>query len=90
MSDLAAPKAEATLPRVTISYDDDYLAELQDRLREYGITQVELAREAGIDPTQFSRWFHKKMMPRLDTVAKIELAIARIRARHRKDTKHAR
>lgn len=89
-TELAAPQnAETTsLPRVTITYDDDYLEELQERLKEYGISQGELAREAGIDRTQFSRWFHKKMMPRLDTVGKIELAIARIRARNkRKDPK---
>lgn len=91
--DLAAPPNAETksLPRVTITYDDDYLEELRERLAEYGISQGELARETGIDRTQFSRWFHKKMLPRLDAVAKIELAIARIRARNsRKDPKSGR
>lgn len=69
------------MAKITIEFEKDYLKELQVRLREYGISQVALANETGIDQSQISRWLHKKMTPRLETIVEIERAIARIQAR---------
>lgn len=76
---------------INVAIGENYMEELRDRLQKYGITQGELAREMGINPTQLTRWFNTKsdttgkhMEPRLDNVRKIELALLAILRRKRK------
>lgn len=76
-----------SMPRIVINYSDNYLVELRERLTEYGITQRQLSEEAGIDETMVSRWFAKNMMPRLESIVKIEQAIARLRRRQKRKQK---
>lgn len=71
------------MPKLTVflKADESYTADLRKRLVRYGITQSDLARATLISPTQLTRWFNTDMEPSLTNVRKIELAIARIRAK---------
>lgn len=74
---------------IPIEIGEDYQTGLLRRLKEYGITQREVAHEMGIDETQFSRWVARNSPDtgrayaiRMDNVIKIERAIIAIRQRH--------
>lgn len=67
--------------RIQLVIGDDYLEELDRRLRAYGITRAELARQWGKNPSHVSRMFNKGVVPRIDEIKKIEVAVAQIRAR---------
>jgi predicted transcriptional regulator len=71
------------VPRVTVTIEEDYPSELRERLSEYGISLGALSRETGIDRAQLARLFNAGVVPRIDTVQKIELAILAIRARNK-------
>ncbi len=75
------------MPKVTITIEDDYPTELRVRLEELGISLGALARETGIDRSQLARLFNTPVVPRIDTVQKIELAILAIRAERKNKRK---
>lgn len=85
------PRRRIVIP---IEIGEDYQTGLLRRLEQYGITQREVAREMGIDETQFSRWVArpsadtgKPMAIRMDNVVKIEMAIIKIRERMKRRKK---
>lgn len=67
---------------VTLNLGKGYIPDLKARMRKYGISQNGLAREMGINPSQASRWFtdnpDRQVTPELNTVQKIEEAMARL------------
>lgn len=79
------------MPRIYISYDEEgYSEDLKKRLEEYGISHGELCRESGIDPGQMSRWFNTDREPRLESIVRLEQAVARIRRRMQKRKERSR
>ena len=62
---------------------EDYFLQLRERLDAAGITDGQLAREAGIDGSQLSRWLLKKVSPSLTNVVRIERAILDLLSRPR-------
>jgi transcriptional regulator with XRE-family HTH domain len=72
------------------SLGKSYTQDLRERLEDFGISQLELAREVGVDQTQISRWFNKKMEPRFQTIQKLEAALERILDERRKKRRAAR
>lgn len=71
------------MPKVTVVIEEDYTSETRERLEKLNISLGELARETGIDRSQVSRIFNTNLVPKIDTVQKIELAILAIRARRK-------
>ncbi len=69
---------------------DSYTADLKQRLVQYQITQGALAREAGIDEGQVSRWFTTGMEPRWPSIARLEHAITRILVRRQQGPRPSR
>jgi transcriptional regulator with XRE-family HTH domain len=67
--------------KISIEITEDYTQQLQERLVRYKISKGELSRESGIDQRQISRWTNTSTLPRLESIQRIELAIATIRAR---------
>jgi predicted transcriptional regulator len=73
---------------IPVNVGEDYQTGLRRRLKEYGITQREVAQEMGVDDTQFSRWVGRPSADtgravaiRIDNVISIETAIIAILAR---------
>lgn len=66
---------------INVAVGEDYVAELERRLKKYGISHGQVARESGIAATQLSRMFRDNVMPRMENIAKIERAIIEIRKR---------
>lgn len=54
------------------------LHQILQQCRLHGITQVELAREAGIHPEQVCRWKKARQSPRPSSIAKIDRALTRL------------
>jgi ribosome-binding protein aMBF1 (putative translation factor) len=72
----------------------NYMEELIERLRKHGVSQGELAREMGVNPTVITRWKNstseitgKPMMPRMENVMKIEAALHEILKRKAREKK---
>ena len=67
---------------VTIQTGKGYIPDLKARMRKYHISQNALAREMNINPSQASRWFtenpKRQVTPELETVQRIEEAMARL------------
>lgn len=78
------------MPEILIDIGGDYKKDLRRRMREYGISQNQLAAELGIKPTHLSRMFNTEIQPRLDTIRDIELAILAIRKRREKQKQRRR
>ena len=77
------------MPRITIEIGEDYPTDLKERLARYNISYGEVSREAGIDMSQISRWMNSRASPRLESIQRVEIAIAKIRARRLKEkSKH--
>lgn len=57
-----------------------YKRNLLKRLKHFGIPQAEAAREAGMNPTVFARWFHTDIEPRVSSMIRVEEAIQRLKA----------
>lgn len=66
---------------ITLNVDENYLDDLKRRLEKYGVSQRQLAREAGYEDTDISRMFRDGISPRLEKVVKLETAILEIRKR---------
>ncbi len=64
-----------------------YIENLRARLQQYGISQNAVAREMQVTPSEFSRWMVGRITPRLDTVVRIEKAVAAIRERREQQEK---
>lgn len=68
--------------QVTLQLNKSYTEELAKRLKKLGVSQAALAREMGASATQVTRWFTKnekrRVMPELETVRRIEQAMARL------------
>ena len=69
--------------RLNIQLGREYVPDLLKRLKRAGISHKGLSREMGIDPAQFSRWANKHISPDVNSIIKIESAIARIEKRNR-------
>ena len=67
------------MPKLTFTISDDYTGDLLKRLKSYGISHGQLAREMGVQDSQISRWFNKPVQPRIANIMKIEAAVARLR-----------
>lgn len=70
--------------KVSITLGEGYVPDLLKRLKRAGISHKGLSREMGIDPAQFSRWANRHVQPDVNSIVKIERAIARIEARRAK------
>lgn len=66
---------------VSVTLGPGYVPDLLKRLRRAGISHRGLSREMGIDPAQFSRWANGHMRPDVNSIIRIESAIARIEKR---------
>ena len=53
----------------------NYTEDLKARLKKAGISHGALARAAGINRTQLSRWFNTPMQPYQRNIAKLEHAL---------------
>lgn len=57
-------------------------AEFIDRLKAalalHNIRHAHLAREAGVCPTQISRWFSGRVKPSLETMIRLDNALTRV------------
>jgi transcriptional regulator with XRE-family HTH domain len=64
-----------------------YIDDLAARMDKAQISQGALAREMGMDPTHVSRWFTKnpnrQVSPTMETVERIEVAMADLKGRKR-------
>jgi predicted transcriptional regulator len=79
------------MPTITIAVGQSYTAELRRRLDEYGVTNAELAREMGVHPSVFARWFRKNgTVPSLASVQRIERALHAILQRRRAERRRNR
>jgi transcriptional regulator with XRE-family HTH domain len=75
---------------IPVVIGEDYGETVKARLAEYGITQRDVAEEAGIAETQLSRWLTgksydtgEKMDLRLSSVVKLERAILALRQKRK-------
>lgn len=66
--------------RVHSRYGDpeSFLNELSERLEMYGITRSDLARRAGFQTTQVSRWLNRNQVPQMRTLVILDEAIHRL------------
>jgi transcriptional regulator with XRE-family HTH domain len=71
-------RKDGTMRPVTITISENYTAELRERLENSDISLGALSREMSVDRSQVSRWLNSGVQPRLDTLLKIERAIAAI------------
>lgn len=57
-----------------------FMAELRETMRAFGISQRQLAREAGIQPQHVSKYFRRRdpVRPRMETMVKLDSALQRI------------
>jgi transcriptional regulator with XRE-family HTH domain len=63
----------------------EYFDRLRKRMDKAGITQTELSVQSGIDDTQLSRWFNKRVKnPRLESVLALERAMEALTKRKRR------
>lgn len=73
--------------QVTLNLSSGYIEDLTKRMKKYGISQAELARNMNppVAPSQATRWFTKnpkrRVMPELSTVQRIEEAMLRLQRR---------
>ena len=69
--------------RLNIQLGREYVPDLLKRLKRAGISHKALCREIRppMDPAQFSRWANKHISPDVNSIIKIESAIARIEKR---------
>lgn len=74
------------MPKITITIGGNYFADLDARLKKYKISHGELAREMGISHTQLSRWFNKPILPRMQSVERIENAVLSLRRKRQRKT----
>lgn len=76
---------------IPVSIGENYMEELIERLKKHDISQGELAREMGVNPTVITRWKNtrsditgKAMAPRMENVMKIEMALLEILKRKKR------
>jgi len=62
------------------AYGADYIAQLDRRLKQAGVSRGRLSRASGISMPQLSRWFNTDMRPTLTNVERLEAAFAAIQA----------
>ncbi len=70
--------------RSDIVLGDGYIPDLLKRLKRDKISHRGLSKEMGIDNAQFSRWANRHVLPDMNSVIRIERAIARIMNRREK------
>ena len=57
---------------------ETFLANVQRWLLEHGLTQVELAREAGYDPSNVNRWLRGRVTPSVRNMMCLDEALERL------------
>jgi len=56
-----------------------YIARLRAAIADAGLSESEVARAAGIDKSQFSKYLNGRVDPTLTTIERIEQALAALR-----------
>jgi hypothetical protein len=72
--DLRLPTPVPPDPKALLALMHTYFVELRKRMSREGILAVDLATEAGIAPTQLSRYMRGKVDARMSSIEKIETA----------------
>lgn len=57
---------------------ETFTANIKRWLLEYGITQVELAHEAGFDPSSVNRWLQRRVSPGVRNMMILDEALERL------------
>lgn len=65
---------------VKLEIEVPYFPSVSRRMKERLITPSVMAKTAGVAFSQFSRWLHKSIDPKLSSILKIEAAFAKIAA----------
>jgi transcriptional regulator with XRE-family HTH domain len=55
-----------------------HIAQLRRTLELHHISQGELARAAGVCPTQVSRWLHGRVTPQLQSLIRLDEALSHL------------
>lgn len=71
-------------PKVLLHLMSTYFVELRKRLYKHEITAADLAEEAGIAPTQLSRWMRGKVDARMSSIENLERAFETMVARKKR------
>jgi len=57
-----------------------FMAELRETMRAFGVSQRQLALEAGMQPQHVSKYFRKRdpVRPRMETMVRLDAALQRL------------
>lgn len=81
MDDVGVPLFERVWTTYGRSDSDGFVRRLRAQLRLYRVSQGELAREGGFNPTHVSRWLNEHVRPCLENKLLLDEALTRITQR---------
>lgn len=67
---------QITIPPFTD--EDDYVTQFRARLKDAGLSEGQLGREANVESGQLSKWLNGRVAPSLRNVVRLEKAFTRL------------